>query len=151
MKILPTTISALILVSLCSCGASSPSIVEMNQCYICQRQTASSISFDDGYICADCFLSSPEDFIRCQDCGTVTHKDPWINLQVCENCREAYYRTCVLCEDRLFHRDEMARVGKYCLCAQCAFDFALRFDTEEEIIRYIEEISSLPYSGFYNG
>lgn len=140
---------------LCACGNEAVVQEEVNRCSICSRETSSQIYFDDyygsGYVCADCFLSSPEDFIRCQDCGTVERREYGVEIQVCERCREAYYRTCIFCEDTLFHRDEMARAGKYCLCAQCALDLALRFNSEEEIIQHIEAISSLPYSGFYDG
>lgn len=140
---------------LCACSAGTKTHEEVNLCSICTQETSSQIYFDDyyghGYVCADCFLSAPEDFIRCQDCGAVVRREHRTDIQVCERCREAYYRTCILCEDRLFHRDEMARVGKYCLCARCTLDLALRFDSEEEIIRYIEANDSLPYSGFYDG
>ena len=149
-----TFILLLVMGLFCACDARTASKEGINQCYICKRETSSQIYFDDyygyGYLCADCFLSSPEDFIRCQDCGTVA-RNHWGDIQVCENCLEAYYRTCVLCDDRLFHRDEMARAGQYCLCAQCAFDLALHFDTEDEIIRHIEDIAPLPYSSFYSG
>lgn len=140
---------------LCACSAETAEQEEINRCSICDQETSSQIYFDDyygcGYVCADCFLSSPDDFIRCQDCGTVVRREYGLDIQVCEKCREAYYRTCIFCENRLFHRDEMARAGKYCLCARCALDLALRFDSEEEIIRYIEARDSLPYSGFYDG
>lgn len=146
----------LMLFLLASCSVGMAERENATRCAICSNETSSQLFFDaySGYVCSDCILSSPDDFVICPDCGVVTSKDdidlyPNWESQVCQTCREKYYRVCIFCEDTPFHRDEMVRAGGYCLCADCAFMLALKFDNEDEVIKYIEENSLLPTYGYY--
>lgn len=137
----------------CACSSSHSSSYDddTTKCEFCGSQA--TICYDDiflEYVCVDCLLENPNNFVICSICGKVDdYMGKYDNARrTCSDCSEKYCRVCVLCEEP-YYRNDMVVIDGYCLCANDAFHLLIEHQSEEKIAEYIEQNLSIPRRSMY--